>query len=599
MKKAAQILYIAVFLALLLVPLFLTERGKNVVSEIDNRTLAEFPEKGAEEFNKEFETYLQDRIGLRREMVNGYAVLNDRVAGELTHPIYTYGQDGYIFFKMHKNISYGEYHKKFAEMVLKLQQYCEERGSRFYFLFEPEKSSVLRRYLPKGVAYDDSWVDQMLAYMEELGVHCISNKDYLAEVSEQEMVFNRQYDAGHWNDLGCFYGTNNLLAAVHRDIPEVTELTKEEFDISVKTETKLNISEFAIRDEVPVFRLKSKYSDITADYLDELEISKRYPHFHYYRNEADSADRLPKLLFFQGSYYNSRTQFPVSRTSEYIGVHNYENIMNLVYYYNLFQPDVVVLDSAEYTFTDTYFNSSQMASLQLPPALFEADPAAGAAENLDAFRAGAFLLPAEEVQIFEGTGIDRIEISGTAWTDGNAYLAVNGSVYDLTRKDGQFVVFLPHGTLEDAQEACVCLTDEAGREYYFDTQTKIKQLLKELESGPVCSEGTKKDGSGFRMTTERKENRFGSVVLQIRNAETGELLPEIVRAASPGSYSSRYYHKEKSGEYIVRLRANSNLQDEYLEYTVYLEQGRMYSCGFEVRSLTETEALVSELKIYE
>ncbi|MEI3142028.1 MAG: hypothetical protein V8S77_01985 [Oscillospiraceae bacterium] len=35
-------------------------------------------------------------------------------------------------------------------------------------------------------------------------------------------MFNRQYDAGHWNELGCFYGTKHLLARIHEDIPEVT-----------------------------------------------------------------------------------------------------------------------------------------------------------------------------------------------------------------------------------------------------------------------------------------------------------------------------------------------------------------------------------------
>ena len=33
---------------------------------------------------------------------------------------------------------------------------------------------------------------------------------------------------------------------------------------------------------------------------------------------------------------------------EYIHVHNYENVLNFAYYFNIFQPECVVVEAAEY-----------------------------------------------------------------------------------------------------------------------------------------------------------------------------------------------------------------------------------------------------------
>ena len=253
MKKALTGMYLLCFLLMLMIPLCLTNTKSNVKSDFDNRVLVKLPELGENGYEKKIKSYLQDRIGLRDQIVTGYQLLNNLVIGELTHPIYTYGQDGYMFFKMHNNIPYGAYHKTFAEAVLKMKDYCESRGAKFYFVFDPEKISVYRRYLPAGVNYNDEWVDKMLAYMKELGINCICNRDLLISRSFEEQVFNRQYDAGHWNDLGRFYGTNHLWKVLHKDFPSVTEYSKEDFNIGTQTGEFLAASKYPVNETVPFF----------------------------------------------------------------------------------------------------------------------------------------------------------------------------------------------------------------------------------------------------------------------------------------------------------------------------------------------------------
>ncbi len=82
---------------MLLVPLALTNRDKNVMSSVDNRYLAEFPAYSDKDFTTEFESYFSDRIGFRTEMMNAYIGVNYKVGGVFDHPLYMAGKKGHLF----------------------------------------------------------------------------------------------------------------------------------------------------------------------------------------------------------------------------------------------------------------------------------------------------------------------------------------------------------------------------------------------------------------------------------------------------------------------------------------------------------------------
>ncbi|WDD89235.1 hypothetical protein [Fusobacterium nucleatum] len=128
MKQLKKI-FILFFMILLFLPLIFFNWKDDYVSLIDNRTLKKFPNKenlAGGDITDYIQDYINDRIGGRERMINLYTELNDKVFNLLVHPTYTYGKDGYIFFKMKRNIEYEEYHRKFAETIKKIQTYCEE-----------------------------------------------------------------------------------------------------------------------------------------------------------------------------------------------------------------------------------------------------------------------------------------------------------------------------------------------------------------------------------------------------------------------------------------------------------------------------------------
>ena len=592
-KRIGTAVYAALFLSMMLVPLLKTNTVEGDVSVIDNRKLVDAPVFGSTGYTAASENYLHDRIGFRREMVNGYAIINDLLAGELTHPLYTYGRDGYVFFNMHNTVQYDEFHKTFAEMVLKMQEYCEGRGAKFYFMFNPEKTSVLREYLPDGVNYDDSWVDQMLSYMDELGVRYVNSTPVLREKSQTEQVFNVKYDAGHWNDLGCFYATNEVLKRMHEDFPEVSELTLEEYQNSETIARKLPVSDFVVNETVPSFKLISGYDDISGEYQKYVSLNPQYSHFHYLLNKAENADKLPETLIFQGSYYNRGPQFFAARTSKDIGIHNYQNVLNLDEYFNLFQPQAVIFEAAEYTFTNQYFNLEGMKAIDWNPALFKAET-----DLPFEMQCSRLLSETEEhhtdekLYYSENTQFDDINIFRMFSDAEYMYLITDHSVYDLQNGEEGIFVRIPHGELESG--SAVVYVEEMNGERFFCRMKAEK--IPSVEQYAL-SENTQEADGTFVLRTDVEGNRFNAAVLQILDGGTGEYLDMVKNITHVGNAEGAYRSHFAEGWYILRLKANSNKQDEYIDTRVYLKTGDSLMYHYAVDLLSGGEVIISDYRM--
>jgi len=594
MKKTIHILYIICFLLIIVIPVIFINRTPNAVSDLDNRMLIEMPNIKDDGFGWKLETYLEDRIGFRTEMLTAYAELNSALFNQLVHPSYMYGKDGQIFVEIHKNIQYNDYHKLFAETVQKMQEYCEDRGIKFYFMFEPEKASVYRQYLPDGIHYDDSWVDQMLSYMEELGVNVVNNKELLIKKSEEKNVFNRKFDAYHWNDIGCYEGTNNLLRKIKEDVPEI-ELLPEGVMKEIE-KTYLSQSRFTINEKILMYSIISEDGeditfigdDISNLYRDEIMISKEYDHFKYYINKSKEAQTLPRLLSFQGSYYNEdikEKRFLASRASEYIAVHNYQNVLNLDYYCNLFHPDIVVFEVAEYTLSDDYFDSGKMHSLKWNPAL-----------KTDEIVIDK--LPSEgqcSLIVDQFSKIDKVFAleDFSQYNIQYVYLIVDGTPYDMKKNEsGQYTVSLMDGLVSKAKNLYLAFVDKDNQIKRLDFETTYR---KSLLDNPKLSGGITKQRGQYTISTDAPGNSFDAVELMTIDA-AGEIKVHKV-AYEPGLYRGSFTHELPSGSYIIRLVANSKLRDENIDINAWLEEGKGYAFTFNVDSLEKQHIVVSDYSI--
>lgn len=210
----------------------------------------------------------------------------------------------------------------------------------------------------------------MYKKLEEYGVNYITNEELLIEKSKEEQVYNVKYDAGHWNDLGAFYAGNHILEKTEEYFPQVRPRKMSDFEIGEITQDSLPVSHFKIRESVPVFQDKNGdyIEDVTENYR-SLKMDKNYDALYCLRNHAEGAEQLPKVLVFQGSYYNGRQQYFQSAFQEYNAVHNYENFLDFDYYFNVFQPDCVILETAEYATNGAYFSYDMLEQKELNPKL--------------------------------------------------------------------------------------------------------------------------------------------------------------------------------------------------------------------------------------
>ena len=432
MKQLKKI-FILFFMILLFLPLIFFNWKDDYVSLIDNRELKKFPNKenlNGSDITDYIQNYINDRIGGREKIINLYTELNDKFFSLLVHPTYTYGKDGYIFFKMKRNIEYQEYHRKFAETIKKIQTYCEERGVPFYFVFSPEKKYVYSEYLPKGVNYNREWVNKFIEDLKELGVNFIDNSDFLKEKAKEEFVFNKKYDAGHWNDLGAFLGMNNVYEKIHQKNPNLLILSENYYDKLSKVEESLPVSYFKINEEVPNWELKVNYEDITEQYVNEVKLDNSFRHFNYYKNLSQEAENSLKLLIFHGSYLNSRGKFVIPAVKEYIGIHNYQNVLDIPYYFNIFKPDLVIFEVAEYTLLDQYFSYEKMKQIDFP--IFLDDYKKSQAKIISDIDILNYDL---KFNIEEGNKIAKITLSGVPKNTKYVYLSIKGETFDFTKID--------------------------------------------------------------------------------------------------------------------------------------------------------------------
>lgn len=456
--KTLRIIIICMFFAVIAIPLVTFNWEENVVSEIDNSELTNNPfgdnYEGTGGITDALEDYVQDRIGFRDEMILAYTVLHDKMFGEMVHPLYMYGKDDYVFMKTEQNTRYNEYHESFVEMLGKIQDYCEEREVPFLFMINPSKTSVLREELADGINYNNDWLAQFEQRLEEEGINYIDTTEVLKEKEQEgEEVFNRQYNAGHWNDLGAFYGVNALLEQMKADFPDVHINSKDEFTVEQRLNESLQVSQFPIHEYEPFFVPNTEVLYLQDNYKAELEMNEQYHSFGYMINEE--REDSPKTLVFQGSYmFGMGYKFMANSLGEYIAVHDYFNVFDFEYYYNIFQPEYVIFEVAEDTVNGSYFPQEGMEEMKLNPVLASFGDLEEEVHDID------------ECTIERQTGetLTRLTVTGLEGSGNCAYLILNGTELDLIwdEEEEKYTVTVENDMLAGEDMQLITIDEDAG-----------------------------------------------------------------------------------------------------------------------------------------
>lgn len=389
---------------LIIVPIICFNHEKDVASDIDNRMLTELTDFKLETVNN----YVNDRIGFREEAINIYNAINEKVFNVSTNPQLMIGKDNNIYPIVNSIPEFNDYHECFLNTIKNMQYYCEERGIEFYYMIEPSKATIMTDELPNGINFNSYWLDEFISKAKDMGINLVDNYNYFKEIDVKVPLYNKRYDSYHWNDDGAFYGINNLLNSIGVEENNLEDFTREKYP-GAKDEDVYDL----IADLKP--------EEYTDKYEEGLMMADDFKEFLYYKQNNNG----PKLLSFEGSYLltNDRTEkFIANHFSETIVVHDYQNVFNINYYLNIFKPDIVLFEMADYTFQEYYFARYYMETMQLQPALD--------ADNI---------IQKSELQYSKEINGEYITyiIKNPDETFDYKYLIVDDDVYDLYKYDNE------------------------------------------------------------------------------------------------------------------------------------------------------------------
>ncbi|APF25921.1 hypothetical protein NPD7_100 [Clostridium sporogenes] len=357
--KKIHFFRIILFLFIIAFPIFSMNLKNNQVSDIDNRKLIELSEIFSEgNIIPNIENYIGDRIGFRTQMVNVYTKAMDILFDEMIHPSYQYGKDGYIFAKLKENETDREFQEVYSNFILNFQNYCIDRGIKFLYATEPSKTTIYSEFLPQGYNYNNGNLEYFLSLLKDKNVNYIYTGEALMDAKSSKQVFDKKYDANHWNETGAIIGISSILDRLNDLDSRVDKFDINKFGPIEYTNTTLPVSHFDINEKTTHYNLKKNNSLSITDFRNEIKQSKQFTYFANYKNPNNKD--APKILIFAGSYFQGRDKFLTENFSEVIRIHNYHNVIDYDYYINVFNPDIVLFESTEYTHSDYYFPVEEM-----------------------------------------------------------------------------------------------------------------------------------------------------------------------------------------------------------------------------------------------
>ena len=354
-KNIKDKIFILTFMIILIVPFVTMNFKHNQTSDIDNKVLTEFPELTlSSETIETIENYVDDRVGFREQAIAIYTNAADKLFGVMIHPLFMYGKDGHIFYKDPDYISAyqrlntdEEYLDDLVDFLVKTNDYLDRKNIKFLYYLCPDKKSIYSEFFPDSIHVKEDntpIIKYMKDKLSETDIEYVIPDDELREAKKTQVVYNKMYDATHWNEFGSFLAHKLLDKHIQNWFDDIRPLSEDDYSLEFVKMTNLDTSSFPIDDDVPVYILNVDTSEDATEYLEPyLDINTTTFYAHYMNPNVDNGK---KLLVFTDSYFATYHKYYNNRFSEVYYVHR-QNYDFVQYVINLVFPDAVVFETAE------------------------------------------------------------------------------------------------------------------------------------------------------------------------------------------------------------------------------------------------------------
>jgi hypothetical protein len=262
------------------------------------------------------------------------------------------GKDGWLFYT--GDYSIHDYQKTelmgpsrleyLAGMLESLDRQVTRNGGTMWVVIPPDKNTIYPQYMPEEISVigQTSRLDQLTDYLQKNTViNLLDPRSLFMDVSQSSQIYYKS-DA-HWNCLGAYYASNELLAQISMLHPEVQTHPLTDYEFGTITDSTLDISGvmgLSLQEETVTLAPKFPVGSIS--------------HMMYEKNDAmvvavNSETDLPTALIIHDSFYTECfNQFLEPQFNRVISSH-YEKVM-LSDYLELLEAektDVVIVEFAE------------------------------------------------------------------------------------------------------------------------------------------------------------------------------------------------------------------------------------------------------------
>ena len=370
-KKICNIVMLALLAACVCFPFVFMNTEEEVFSEADNRYLLETPQRAdyetGQEYREQLEEYVKDRIADRSQLMTFYGIFNQVAFNYLAHPLYEVGLDGQAFFWFDNEQADMDYITAYANYIQEMYEYCQERGVPFVYVNSPEKKQVYAEYVPSYVPTPLDKFEYLAPLLEERGVPYIDLTEPLLQAHEEGVcVYNKVYDVGHWNAEGALIGAQTIIeylqdAGYNVEQPDI----KNDYNTVYEHHDYLPSSVLYYPCDTYKYIHKDNGTgavDVTSESA-PLDLYPTYNTYTLWENSACENDL--NLLMFQGSYFNTQGTVLYNQFAHTECIHAYMNIFDLEEYFEMFDPDIVIFESANYAISSSYYTYEGLTETEL------------------------------------------------------------------------------------------------------------------------------------------------------------------------------------------------------------------------------------------
>ena len=212
----------------------------------ENRVLAKYIPLMKEhkinlEFGRNFDSWFNDRFFGRYDIISFYEKLICDINFKQENDRAMKGSDGWFFYKSNGSVLNYANLKLFSEPELKLiaeylsgiNDWCEKRNKKFYFLICPDKNKIYGEYYPgyiiKVNSDQKSRSKQLKKYLEaNTAVKTVYPYETLIKNKSKGLLYFK--GDTHWNSLGAYYAYMDLMDMICVDY-EVERFSTGEFEL--------------------------------------------------------------------------------------------------------------------------------------------------------------------------------------------------------------------------------------------------------------------------------------------------------------------------------------------------------------------------------